>query len=171
MKAMLRNEIENLVKRVNSEIGSDYVCYNPSLFYFSKLRIESGNGVAIELHTSDANFLNGFYNESINDLQYYLVSEYKKAEREREKASVKKEKNLAREQDVINELADGEFAIKYYQVAKETDKAILVKIFKGDNGTWLPKSQVRLVNDEYLAIANCLGGKFPITDIIEKFLR
>lgn len=168
MKAMLRNEIENLVKRVNSEIGSDYVCYNPSLFYFSKLRIESGNGVAIELHTSDANFLNGFYNESINDLQYYLVSEYKKAERERGKASVKREKKLAREQDVINELADGEFAIKYYQVAKETDKAILVKIFKGDKGVWLPKLQVRIIGDDYMAVANWLSNKFCVIDIIEK---
>ena len=171
MKAMKPIEIENLIKQVNSEIGSDYSLHNPSIFTYSTLCITSGNGVRVELHTDDAHFLDGYYANGIQDLHYCLVDSYKKAETRRKRNETIRNKAIAREQDVISELRDGEIAIRIYEVARETDKASLVKIFKGDNGTWLPKSQVRLVNDEYLAIADWLGGKLPITDIIEKFLR
>ena len=171
-------EIQEIVSRLNAETDGEFRVYDctPAWSLNYHIRVESRKYCTISLESIDySGFKNVYqlFNGNISgstlkctadNLYDYLLSLYNK-----EEARVALQNKRI---EYKNQLADNEVLVVINGLGKETEKAIQIKhgiTIEGGkrwyyNTFWLPKSQVRMVDElkavvmpKWLAKKNCLS--------------
>ena len=163
---MSLTEIQQMVEKLNAEIGSDYyACYcTPawSLNIHVKISTYQHPGTLWAIDYSGFKDQYSYFNEDQyqrgDDVRAVDLYDYlKKTWIDEEERRARWQKNHDREIEIKKSLAKGDDAIYVDKVEHETEKAVAIK--DGNKFIWLPKSQIRVIDENHIVMPTWLMRK------------